>query len=184
MKNNKPRTNSPFTFKDIVHVLGVLLVAALIIGVPAALLINWLEGIIIPWIAERFPWLFGIAGAVLVLVQLCLNVATIALAFVVPTCLVLSISRRSRWIGAMGLLFSSTIIFVNLAVWSLIWSGQLAGILWMAVGILLGGVGGIPIAFIAAIIRAEWTVALAILVVLIIGIALRTFAGFLVQSSP
>jgi hypothetical protein len=51
----------------------------------------------------------------------------------------------------------------------------------MIVGILFGGVGVVPVAFIAALTRTEWSIAIQIAIGVIIVFGLRGFGTFLAE---
>ncbi len=119
-----------------------------------------------PWIAENiYPWINTVSG--------------IALIFVVPISLLLSIFKRTRGIGGAVLFISSYAVGLNLWVWSLMVAYSLAGIVWLIVGVLAGGIGIVPIAIIASLIKTEWAVAGQILVLLVIVFALRGFGAYI-----
>ena len=123
-----------------------------------------------PWIAENiYPWVMWAAG--------------ISAFIVVPVSLLLAIFRRTRGIGGAGLFFSSYVIGLSTWVWSLIIAYSLAGVFWMIIGLVFGGVGIVPIAFIASLLKAEWAIALQILVVAVVVFVLRGFGLFLSEKS-
>jgi len=59
----------------------------------------------------------------------------------------------------------------------------LAGTFWLIVGILFGGIGVVPVAFTAALISREWSIAGQILLVAIVVYAIRVFGDFLVGKA-
>lgn len=133
-----------------------------------ALLILLLRGV--GWIVENvYPWT---AFA-----------ASIAVFVVVPSSLSLSISRKSRVIGTFGLTISWCVIGLHLWVWSLIIAYTLAGVFWLIVGLLFAGIGVVPVAFIAALISREWSVAGEVLVAVVIVFAIQMFCYFLVKRA-
>lgn len=160
--------DSTSTIKEtIVGIGGCLTYLIFAIG-GLVLLIMLFKGT--PWIAENiYPWVMLAAG--------------VGAFIVVPVSLLLAIFRRTRGIGGAGLFFSSYLIGLSLWVWSLIIAYSLAGVFWMIFGLVFGGVGIVPIAFIAALLKAEWAVAVQILVVAIVVFALRGFGLFLAEKS-
>src|ERR1043165_6905031 len=135
---------------------GLILLALLLSGVR--------------WIAENvYPWI--------------VLTAAIALFAIVPISLLLSIFRKSRGIGSIGLFISSYVIGLSLWVWSLIVAYSLAGTFWMIVGLVFGGIGVVPIAFIAALLSREWLIAGQIFIAAIIVYAIRAFSMFLAERA-
>ena len=124
----------------------------------------------IGWIAENVYPLVVLAAA-------------IAVFAIVPISLLLSIFRKSRGIGSIGLFISSYIIGLSLWVWSLIVAYSLAGTFWMVVGLVFGGIGVVPIAFVAALLSREWLIAGQVLIAAIIVYAIRAFSMFLAERA-
>ena len=146
---------------------GILLFLFIAVG-GFALLALLISGI--GWIKENvYPW-------VILLNQ-------IALFVVVPISLLLSIFKKTRGFGAIGLLIASYMFGLSLWVWSLIVAYNLAGTFWLIVGIILGGIGVVPIALIAALFSAEWFIALQIAITAIVIYAVRGFSFFLADRS-
>jgi len=147
----------------LLRISGWLLYIILAIG-GLVLILLFFRGT--PWIAENiYPWINTVSG--------------IALIIVVPISLILSIFKRTRGIGGSGLFISSYAVGINLWVWSLMVAYSLAGIVWLVVGVLAGGIGIVPIAIIASLIRTEWAVAGQILILLLIVFALRGFGAYI-----
>jgi hypothetical protein len=142
---------------------GCLLYLALTFGV-LTLLVLLLRGV--GWVAANvYPWVVFTAG--------------IALFIVVPISLLLSIFKKSRRIGSVGLFISSYLIGLSLWIWSLIVAYSLAGTVWLIIGLIFGGIGVVPIAFIAALLSREWSVAGQILITAVVVYAMRWFGLFL-----
>jgi len=97
----------------------------------------------------------------------------------VPISLLLSIFKLTRGIGGAGLYISSYLVGINLWVWSLMVAYSLAGLIWLLIGVLAGGIGIVPIAIIASLLKAEWTMAGQIFILLVIVFALRWFGVYL-----
>ncbi len=122
------------------------------------------------WIAENiYPWV--------------MLATAIALIVVVPISLLLSIFRKSRGVGSVGLLLSSYVVGLNLWMWSLIVASSLAGTFWLIVGLLFAGIGVVPIAFIAALLSSEWSVAGQILITTIVVFLIRGFSNFVANRT-
>lgn len=155
--------------------IGILLLATLVIGI-VSIPINWLQGLIVPWIVEHVPWLFIIAGIVLLPIQLTILLAATSLILVVPVSLGLLVFQPTKRLGAKGLMYISGTILGNIWFLSVILSLNLAGLLWLIIGVLFGGVGVIPIAFVMALLNADWIAALAILGGSVLSVALASWA--------
>jgi len=167
MEKENSQGNSASGIKDVVLGLGGCLVFIAIAIGGLVLLIMFLRGT--PWIAENFyPWT--------------VLAAKIALYFVVPTCSVLAFFRKGRGLGGLGLCLSSYVIGFSLWVWSLIVAYSLAGVFWIIVGLLFAGLGVIPIAMVAAALKAQWSIAGQMLLGLVVVLALRAIGIFLVES--
>lgn len=133
-----------------------------------ALLLLFFQGV--GWIrANIYPWS-----------SLAAEIAALA---VVPISILLAIFRRSRGIGAIGLLISSYVIGLGLWIWSLIVVYVFAGLFWLIVGVVIGGIGVVPIAFIAALLFREWSIAGQILIAAIFVYGIRWISLFLSERS-
>lgn len=163
-------------------VVLVFIAAALITLLAAP--INWLQSLIVPWLLEHLPWLFFIAGFLLVILQLVVMLATVSLIVVIPAALLSLGFRQTRRFGIRMLhSYIASIAFMNVYLWSIVWTVNWAGILWLIIGLLFGGVGIIPIAFVAAIIRREWTAALILAGTLVLSCILVLLADWLESKS-
>ena len=146
---------------------GCLTYIAFTVG-ALVLLVAFIKGT--PWIAENvYPWVIKVAAVVIFLV--------------IPVSLLLAVFRTTRGIAGIGLFSSSYIIGLSLWIWSLIVAYVLAGVFWMIVGILLGGIGVVPIALIAALLKSEWATAGQIAIVAIVVFALRAFGLFVAAKT-
>lgn len=146
-----------------IGVAGCLLYLVFAIG-GIALLVLLFRGM--GWITENvYPWTIVISQ--------------IALFIIMPISLILSIFRKTRGLGSVGILISSYTWGLSLWVWSLIIAYSLAGTFWLIFGILLGGIGIVPIALIAALIASKWFIALQITLSAIVIFAVRGFSIFL-----
>ena len=133
-----------------------------------ALLLLFFQGV--GWIRDNvYPWSTLAAG--------------IAALAVVPISILLAIFRKSRGIGAIGLLISSYVIGLGLWIWSLIVVYEFAGVFWLIVGVVIGGIGVVPVAFIAALFFREWSIAGQILIAAIFVYGVRWISLFLSERS-
>lgn len=150
--------------KNILLTVGGLLFYIFLAVGGVVLLLLFFKGT--PWIAENiYPFVNAISG--------------IALIIAVPLSLILSIFKRTRGIGGAGLFISSYAVGINLWVWSLMVAYSLAGVVWLVVGVLAGGVGVVPIAIIASLLKTQWRVAVQILILVVVVFALRGFGAYL-----
>jgi hypothetical protein len=167
MEKENSQGNSASGIKYVVLGLGGCLVYIAIAIGGLVLLIMFLRGT--PWIAENFyPWT--------------VQAAKITLYFVIPTCSVLAFFRKGRGLGGLGLSLSSYVIGFSLWVWSLIVAYSLGGVFWIIVGLLFAGVGVIPIAIVAAALKAQWSIAGQMLLGLVVVLALRAIGTSLVEN--
>lgn len=98
-------------------------------------LISWFDVNLMPWL----NFISGIASIIAVLVLF-------PLAFI----------KRTRNLASNGLLLTSYIFGIDLWVWSLIITNHLWGILAVYIGLLILGVGIIPIAMLAILFNGLW----------------------------
>lgn len=151
-------------WKDTVASIGGCLLYLVIALAGIAVLILLFRGV--GWVSEKiYPWAMFFAG--------------IALFVVTPGSLLLSIFRVSRGLGALGLLVASYVIGFSLWIWSLIVAYSLAGVFWLIIGLLFAGLGIVPVAFIAALLSREWSVAGQLLIMVVLVYAIRMFSFFL-----
>lgn len=97
------------------------------------------------WLSERItPWLFTTSWVVLILAVLVL----------LPLC----VSKETRGVGGIGLTFVSYVFGATLWFWSLLITYTLWGWVALIVGLVIAGVGVLPIALLATAIKGEWAV--------------------------
>lgn len=167
IKRKNSEENSASGVKDFILGLGGCLALIVIAIIGLVLLVMLLRET--PWITKNFyPWT--------------VQAAKIALFFVVPTCSVLAFFKKYRGLGGLGLALSSYVIGFSLWVWSLIVAYSLAGVFWIIVGLLFAGLGVIPIAIIAAALKAQWFIAGQMLLGVFIVLILRGIGTFLIES--
>lgn len=111
------------------------------------------------------------------------GILTILFYLILPASLILSIFKRVRGFGGIGVLVSSSLLIFNVWVWSLEIAYILAGKIWLIVGILFAGVGVIPIALVAAAISSQWLFVFSIVATLIIAWVVRIFSFFVLSKS-
>lgn len=164
--NNEQGSTTSTIKKTIAGISGCLTTLIFTVG-GLILLITVFKGT--PWIAENiYPWAM-LATAITIVVA-------------VPISLLLAIFKRTRGAGGVGLFVSSYIVGISLWIWSLIVAYSLAGFFWTIAGLLIGGVGIVPIALIASLLKAEWAIAVQILVIAIVVFSFRWFGIFLAET--
>lgn len=94
----------------------------------------------------------------------------------------LSAFRSCRPFSTMGLLLSSALFGINAWLGSLVIVFYIWGTGGVLIGLLLGGVGVIPLALIASAIHSEWASFLSVLIWLVLLFVVRAFALFLASG--
>jgi hypothetical protein len=137
---------------------------------------------LVAFVGIIFLLMFLIRGGTWVAANIYPTVSIILATFVliaIPTSLVLAIFKKSRGIGSIGLLISSYALGLNLWLSSLIMAYTFAGTFWLIVGLLFGGIGVVPIAFIATLISGKWSIAGQILLMAAIVYGVRASSHYL-----
>jgi hypothetical protein len=101
----------------------------------------------------------------------------------VPICLIVSVFRRARSFAAFGLLLISCLLGLSLWLWTLVLADELAGAFWTIMGLCLAGVGIVPVAFIAALLRTEWAQAIQIAVAAVAFYAIASMSYFIASGA-
>jgi hypothetical protein len=109
---------------------------------------------------------------------------TLAMLALIPVSFVLSIIRRTRPLGGLGLYIASYMLAFTTWLWCLGLARELVGIVGMIIGLLLLGIGIIGAAFIGALIHAEWALASVIAAMFAAIFVLRIIGTKLVESAP
>jgi hypothetical protein len=107
-------------------------------------------------------------------------IAVILLLIGLPICLVLLIFRKTRRWGGAGIYFLSWPLGLWLWVASFVYATSVS-LFWAGLGIILGGLGVIPIAAIMTLIRRDWENFGGLVGTLIVVLILR-FVGFWVEE--
>jgi ketosteroid isomerase-like protein len=117
------------------------------------------------WASDKaLPWL----------VFLCEVLLLICAVVLLPMC----IFRKTRLWAAMGFYFGSYLFGVTLWAFSCLICIAIWGYMALIIGLLLAGVGVLPVALIAALFHGEWTVLLELLIGLVLTFGTR-FAGMM-----
>lgn len=122
------------------------------------------------WLSERvYPWLVVLTA--------------IALLVVILVLLPLAIFRRTRAFAGGGIYIASFVFGLTLWVWSLLTSYTLWGIGGTTIGLLLGGIGVVPIAILASLFHGLWSMAGQLLLVTAITFGTRFFGLHLMTKA-
>jgi hypothetical protein len=156
------------TMKDTLKSIGGFILGICIFIAVIFVVAMFIKGGV--WFSERaYPWLIAINA-----------IAFVIILFVL---LPLSIFRRTRAFGGGGIYISSFIFGLTLWVWCLLISYTLWGVGGVVAGILLGGIGVVPIAFLASLFHGLWSIAGQILLVTLITFGSRFLGIYLMMKS-
>jgi hypothetical protein len=154
--------------KDALKSIGGFLLGICIFAAIIFIVAMFVKGGV--WLSERaYPWLVAINA--------------IAFLIVLFVLLPLSIFRRTRAFGGGGIYISSFLFGLGLWVWCLLISYTLWGVGGVVVGLLLGGVGVVPIAFFASLFHGLWSILGQILLLVAITFGTRFLGIFLMMKS-
>jgi hypothetical protein len=92
--------------------------------------------------ARVLPFLSGLAGILIV--------------FAIPVLLLAALARRSRGFASGGFVLISWVFGATLWIWALLFTLSTWGWLAVILGLLLAGVGIIPVALLSAAFHGEW----------------------------
>jgi hypothetical protein len=106
--------------------------------------------------------------------------AGICICFFLP----LAIFRGTRPTAAVGFIFSSYVFGVVLWIWSALLSYAFWGILGLIIGILIVGLGVVPIAILAAIINGAWSAVAQLVLLFLLCAGTRLFGAYLLRCLP
>ena len=130
-----------------------------------------------------FEVLWGHIEPMAATAKMLILVAGIGVILGVPICLILSVFRRARSLAAFGLLIISCLLGLSLWLWSLVLADELAGAFWTIMGLCLAGVGIVPVAFIAALLRTQWAPAIQIAVAAVAFYAIVSMSYFIASGA-
>jgi len=146
---------------------GIFLFITIFLGV-ILLGIFMLKGSL--WFSEKiFPW-----GTIIFLITIAAD--TIIL-------LPLSIARKTREIGLLGLFASSYLFGLLLWAWSFLIVYSVWGWIAIIIGFLIAGVGIVPIAVIALILNSYWTTLLQLGILIAITFGIRIIVSYAAEKS-
>ncbi len=95
----------------------------------------------------------------------------------------LAIFKKTRGVSGLGMVFSSNIFGATLWMWAFLLCFSIWG--WRAIifGLLIAGVGVVPIALLATALKGMWSVFGQLIVLVIIVFAVRIIGGILVEKA-
>ena len=162
---NKPSK----VFEVLAPVGGCLLYIAMAVG-GVALLVTLFRGI--PWYEEN----------VHPVVSLICVIATIVL---VPVSFLLAVFRSARPWAGLGFTLASYAWGLDVWLSCVIAAYYLAGVVWMIIGVCFAGIGIVPVAIIAALVRGEWFTGIFLAVSVAIAYGLRMLGHYLIgEEAP
>jgi hypothetical protein len=128
--------------KDTLKSIGSFLLGiCILVGVMLVLMMFIKGGV---WLSDRvYPWL--------------VILTTIALFIVILVLLLLAIFRGTRTFAGGGIYLASFVFGLTLWVWSLLISYTIWGLTGIEIGLLLGGIGVVPIAILATSFHGMWS---------------------------
>ena len=107
----------------------------------------------------------------------------LALAVSVLILLPLAIFRKTRGFAGLGFYITSYIYGLAVWVWSLLLTYTLWGSFGVVVGLLMGGVGIVPLSVVACIFHGMFSIALQVVLLAAFVFGVRALALFLVSSA-
>lgn len=112
------------------------------------------------WFSEKiFPW-----AAIIFFITIAIDIIVL---------LPLSIIRKTREIGLVGLLISSYLFGLLIWVWSFLIVYSIWGWIGLTIGLMIAGIGVAPVAILALILNAQWAVLLELIILLAITFGMR-----------
>ncbi len=143
--------------------LGIVALVAFL-AIPIPLLYG--AATVSVWALEYLPTIFGWA-------------LTIALLVLIPLALI----PQSRGVAGNGFVLVSFVFGLILWLFGLAYTYLEWGLMLVIIGILLGGVGIVPIAFVLSIFDAAWGVLGNIFLLIVLTIGSRAFGIWLVETA-
>ncbi len=141
-----------------------------IVGFTAAMVVVFL-------LVQGGAWLADKVYPILIVLFL------IALIVTVFILLPLAIFRKTRGFAGVGIYVASYVYGLTVWVWSLLLTYTLWGGFGVVIGILMGGVGIIPLSVVACLFKGMFSIALQVALVAAFAFGVRMFGLFLVASA-
>ena len=122
------------------------------------------------WLSDKlYPWLFGLAA--------------IAFAISVFVLLPLAAFKKTRGFSGVGLYICSYAFGAFLWVWGFLTTYTLWGGFGLFIGLMLGGVGVIPLAMLATMFKGMWSIFGQFILITVVTIGTRMLGLFLVTKA-
>lgn len=144
--------------------VGGMVAVLVMLAIPIMLLFGmaWVSVKISPWLMPAFFWTLA----------LCI--------FVLAP---LSFLAKTRGFAAIGFLFSSYVFGAILWVSALLLAWELWGMVAVIIGILIAGVGVVPVALLAALFHGEWASIGDLAILLVATFGIRALSFWLAQKA-
>ena len=110
-------------------------------------------------------------------------VFSITLACSIVILLPLSLLPPARGFSAVGLMFASVAFSAILWLWGMAYTYSVWGMFGVFVGLVLLGIGVVPIAMLAALVHGDWSNFWMLVITGIVTIVFRVFANWLAQKA-
>lgn len=107
----------------------------------------------------------------------------IVLIFSIVILVPLSIIKKTREIGLIGILITSYIYGLLLWVWSFLITFSTWGWIAVIIGLVIAGIGVVPIALLATILTAHWATLLEIIILIVITFGVRFLALYIAEKN-
>ena len=107
----------------------------------------------------------------------------LALAVTVLILLPLAILRKTRGFAGIGIYVTSYVYGLTVWVWSLLITYTLWGGFAVGIGILMGGVGIVPLSVVACLFKGMFSIAFQVVLLAAFVFGVRAFAAFLIASA-
>ena len=141
-----------------------------VIGVAAIIVVLFL-------LVQGGTWLADKVYPILIL----LFVLTLAVTILIL--LPLAIFRNTRSFAGVGIYITSYVYGLTVWVWSLLLTYTLWGGFGVVIGILLGGVGIVPLSVVACFLKGMFSIAFQVILLAAFAFGVRAFAMFLIASA-
>ncbi len=153
--------------KDVLAELGGVLIGGLLLGASFFIGLLFLLGSV--WVSTKLlPWF---------------SVFTwIALGLIVFVFLPLAIPRATRGVSSVALLVSSYVFGVTLWMYALLLTLTIWGIVAVVIGLLIFGMGVVPIAMLATLLNGMWLRLVELVLLTVMIVATRAGSVFLIAS--
>lgn len=149
------------------HFGGGILIIGIFVGIFIGLILLvslFLKGIL--WLSELlYPWLVLISGITFF----------IAILILLP----LGIFKKTRVISGIGLMYAGFVLGITTWVWSFLLAYLFWGFWGLFIGLLLGGVGVIPVAMFATLFNGEWGALVQLVLLVTFAIGFKIFGAYI-----